>query len=107
MTLDSENPIFNQKNKEGRPLETICEDINQGQFVASGKFSALCKYCEEVWNHGEVSKLEEHLSNYCKGAPANVVRKYMTKVLKRQDKSTKKESSRVVVNKIFTIIMTQ
>ena len=31
----------------------------------------------------------------------------MTKVLERQDKSTKKESSRVVVNKIFTIIMTQ
>jgi hypothetical protein len=90
MTLDSENPIPNQKNKGGRPLGTIWEDINQGQSVAPGKFSASCKYCEEIWNRGEVSKLEEHLSNHCKGAPANVVRKYMTKVLERQDKSTKK-----------------
>ena len=90
MTLDSENPISNQKNKGGRPLGTIWEDINQGQSVAPGKFSASCKYCEEAWNRGEVSKLEEHLSNHCKGAPANVVRKYMTKVLERQDKSTKK-----------------
>jgi len=55
-----------------------------------GKFSASCKYCEEAWNCEEVSKLEEYLSNHCKGASANVVRKYMTKVLKCQDKSTKK-----------------
>ena len=93
MTLDSENPISNQKNKGGRPLGTIWEDINQGQSVTLGKFSASCKYCEKAWNRGEVSKLEEHLSNHCKGASANVVRKYMTKVLERQDKSTKKESS--------------
>ena len=38
MTLDSENPISNQKNKGGRPLGTIWEDINQGQSVTSGKF---------------------------------------------------------------------
>ena len=38
MTLDSENPIPNQKNKGGRPLGTIWEDINQGQSVAPGKF---------------------------------------------------------------------
>ena len=50
----------------------------------------MCKYYKEAWNREEVSKLEEHLSNHCKGAPANVVRKYMTKVLERQDKSTKK-----------------
>ena len=90
ITLDSENPISNQKNKGGRPLGTIWKDINQGQSVAPGKFSVSCKYCEEAWNHEEVSKLEEYLSNYCKGTPANVVRKYMTKVLERQDKSTKK-----------------
>ena len=83
------------------------KDINQEQSVALDKFSASYKYCEEAWNRREVSKLEEYLLNHCKGAPANVVRKYMTKVLERQDKSTKKESSRVVVNKIFTIIMTQ
>ena len=59
MIFDSENPISNQKNKGGRPLG-IWEDINQGQSVALGKFSASCKYCKEVWNRGEVSKLEEH-----------------------------------------------
>ena len=48
MTLDSGNPISNQKNKGGRPLGTIWEDINQGQSVALGKFSASCKYCEEL-----------------------------------------------------------
>ena len=48
MTLDSENPIPNQKNKRGRPLGTIWKDINQGQSVAPCKFFALCKYCEEA-----------------------------------------------------------
>lgn len=80
----------NQKNKGGRPLSTIWEDINQGQAVAPGKFSASCKYCETTWKRGELSKLEEHLSNHCQGAPADVVRKYMSKVLERQDKTTKK-----------------
>ena len=78
--------FLTKKTKRGRPLGTIWEDINQGQSVALGKFSASCKYCEEAWNREEVSKLEEHLSNHCKGASANVVRKYMTKVLERQDK---------------------
>ena len=91
MTVDSENPpVPKQKNKEGRPLSTIWEDINQGQIVALGKFPASCKYCEKTWTRGEISKLEEHLSNHCQSAPANVVRKYMTKILERQDKSTKK-----------------
>ena len=91
MTVDSENPhIPKQKNRGGRQLSTIWEDINQGQAVAPGKFSASCKYCEKTWTRGEISKLEEHLSNHCQSAPANVVRKYMTKILERQDKSTKK-----------------
>jgi hypothetical protein len=109
MTVDSETPIVpKQKTKGGRPLGTIWEDINQGKVISPGKFSASCKYCEQTWNRGEISKLEEHLSNHCQRAPANVVRKYITKVLECQDKSTnKKESSRVVDNKVFTIIMTQ
>jgi len=91
MSVNSETPsIPKQKNKGGRPLGTIWEDINQGQAVAPGKFAASCKYCEVTWKRGEVSKLEEHLSNHCKGAPANVVRKYMTRVLERQDNSTKR-----------------
>jgi len=48
MIFNSENPISNQKNKGDRPLGTIWEDINQGQSVALGKFSALCKYCEKA-----------------------------------------------------------
>src|SRR2546429_4908277 len=79
MILDSENPIPNQKNKGGRLLKTIWENINQGQSVISNKFSVLCKYCEEIWNCEEVSKLEEYLSNYCKSALANIIRKYITK----------------------------
>ena len=89
--VDSETPFApKQKNRGGRPLGTIWEDINQGQAIAPGKFSASCKYCKTTWTHGEISKLEEHLSNHCQSAPANVVRKYMTKILERQDKSTKK-----------------
>jgi hypothetical protein len=92
MTVDSETPIVpKQKTKGGRPLGTIWEDINQGKVISPGKFSASCKYCEQTWNRGEISKLEEHLSNHCQRAPANVVRKYMTKVLERQDKSTNKK----------------
>ena len=48
MTLDSENPIPNKKNKGGRPLGTIWEDINQGQSVAPGKFSASCKFVKKL-----------------------------------------------------------
>src|SRR4051812_9294240 len=79
-----------KKNKGGRPLNSIWEDIQQGDSVGSGKFSASCKYCDVQWKRDEVSKLEEHLSNYCVKAPATVVRKYMTKVMERQDKASKK-----------------
>src|SRR5436853_6447623 len=63
MTVDSENPpVPKQKNKEGRLLSTIWEDINQGQIVALRKFSASSKYSEKTCSHGEVSNLEGHLS---------------------------------------------
>ncbi|GBC52238.2 ribonuclease H-like domain-containing protein [Rhizophagus irregularis DAOM 181602=DAOM 197198] len=75
------------KNRGGRPPNSIWEDINKGEAVGSGKFAASCKYCKNTWSRGEVSKLEEHLSNHCPDAPAAVVRRYMTKVMERQDKS--------------------
>jgi hypothetical protein len=93
MSTDFTDPIpilTQKKNKGGRPLNSIWEDIQQGDSVGSGKFSASCKYCDVQWKRGEVLKLEEHLSNYCVKAPATVVRKYMTKVMERQDKASKK-----------------
>jgi hypothetical protein len=82
----ADSPI-QKKNKGGRPPNSIWEDINKGEAVGSGKFAASCKYCKNTWSRGEVSKLEEHLSNHCPDAPAAVVRRYMTKVMERQDKS--------------------
>ena len=97
MTTDSETStvptVPKQKHKGRRPLSTIWDDINQGQTVAPGKFSASYKYCETTWKHGELSKLEEHLSNHCKSAPADIVRKYMHKILERQDKNKKRKLS--------------
>lgn len=93
MSANLVNPIpipAQKKNKGGRPLNSVWEDIQQGESVGSGKFSASCKFCNSTWTRGEISKLEEHLSNYCKHAPAAVVRKYMTKVMERQDKPSKK-----------------
>lgn len=94
MTTTSEDspisPIVKQKNKGGRPLGTVWEDINKGEATAPGKFSAICKYCGATWKRGEIAKLEEHLSNHCQSAPANIVRKYMSKILERQDKAPKK-----------------
>ena len=90
MTIESGNSEDLQKHKGGRPLGEVWEDINQGQAVAPGKFSASCKYCEKIWKRGEISKLEEHLSNHCQKAPPDIVRKYMTKILERQDKASKK-----------------
>lgn len=87
----ADEPISQKKNKGGRPLNGIWEDINKGASVGSGKFAASCKYCDAKWNRGDVPKLEEHLSNHCKTAPAAVVRKYMTKVLERQDKFPSKK----------------
>jgi hypothetical protein len=82
-----------RKPKGGRPPNVIWEDINKGASVGSGKFAASCKYCNTTWSRGEVSRLEEHLSNHCQEAPAGVVRKYMTKVMERQDKSKKRKIS--------------
>lgn len=82
-----------KKNKGGRPLNSIWDDINRGTSVGSGKFAASCKYCNVTWPRGEISRLEEHLSNHCERAPATVVRKYMTKVMERQDKSKKRKVS--------------
>ena len=82
-----------KKNKGGRPQNCIWEDITKGISVGSGKFAASCKYCDTTWPRGEVSRLEEHLSNHCQGAPAAVVRKYLTKVMERQDKTKKRKIS--------------
>ena len=82
----ADSPI-QKKNKGGRLPNSIWEDINKGEAVGSGKFAASCKYCKNTWSRGEVSKLEEHLLNHCPDAPAAVVRRYMTKVMERQDKS--------------------
>jgi hypothetical protein len=79
-----------KKNKGGRPLNSIWEDIDRGESIGSGKLSTSCRYCNTQWTRGEVSKLEEHLSNHCPRVPANVVRKYMSKVIERQDKPSKK-----------------
>lgn len=82
-----------KKNKGGRPFNDIWEDIDRGKSIGSGKFAASCKYCNTQWTWGEISKLEEHLSNHCQGAPAAVVRKYMTRVIERQDKLSKKRKA--------------
>ena len=90
-TESADEPIPQKKNKGGRPLNSIWEDINKGASVGSGKFAASCKYCDTTWNRGDVQKLEEHLSNHCQHAPASIVRKYMTKVMERQDKLPSKK----------------
>ena len=70
------------KHKGGQPPNAIWEDINKGNSVSYGKFAASCKYCNVSWLHSEVSiRLEKHLSNYCQEASAEVVRKYMAKVM--------------------------
>lgn len=89
-TVSEVLPIDKQKKKGGRPLGTIWEDINKGESTSPGKFSATCNYCGATWTRGEIPKLEDHLSNHCQSAPANIVRKYMSKVLERQDKPPKK-----------------
>ena len=108
MITDSEvSPILDkQKNKGGRPLGSIWEDINKEVSVGSDKYSTSCKYCETTWKRGDISKLEEHLANHCQEAPATLVRKYMTKILERQDRPAKKESFQMV-NKVLMIIMIQ
>lgn len=92
----ADEPIpIQKKNKGGRPLNEIWEDINKGTSVGSGKFAASCKYCDTEWTRGDVSKLEEHLANHCQRAPAAVVRKYMTKVMERQDKLPSKKKRKL------------
>ena len=87
MTDHIEDLPIKKKNRGGQTLNSIWEDINKRETVGSSKFAAFCKYCKNTWSCGKVSKLEEHLSNHCPDAPAAVVRRYMTKVMERQDKS--------------------
>ncbi|GBC13550.1 ribonuclease H-like domain-containing protein [Rhizophagus irregularis DAOM 181602=DAOM 197198] len=87
MTDHIEDSPIKKKNRGGRSPNSIWEDINKGEAVGSGKFAASCKYCKNTWSRDEVSKLEEHLSNHCPDTPAAVIRRYMTKVMERQDKS--------------------
>ena len=78
------------KNKGGRPANPIWDDIIKGVSVGFGKFQATCKFCKETWTRGEVSKLEEHLANHCSEAPGSIVRKYLARLLEREDKGSKK-----------------
>jgi hypothetical protein len=96
-TLDSEK----NKNRGGRPPSFIWEDITRGSHVGSGKYQATCKYCNFSWARGDVSKLEEHLANHCSEAPASVVRRYLSKVLEREDKTNKKR--KIVANNQLTM----
>ncbi|PKB94216.1 hypothetical protein RhiirA5_386792 [Rhizophagus irregularis] len=65
MTDHIEDSPIKKKNRGGQPPNSIWKDINKGEAVDSGKFAASCKYY----------------------APAAVVGRYMTKVMKQQDKS--------------------
>ncbi len=87
----TDSPV--QKKRGGWPLGTIWEDIQQGESVAPGKFSATCKYCRVTWTRGDIPKLEQHLSNHCPEASGSVVRKYMTKIIERNDKPSKKRKT--------------
>lgn len=93
--LEDEPIPIQKKNKGGRPLNGIWEDINKGTSVGFGKFAASCKYCDTKWMRGDIPKLEEHLSNHCQKAPAAIVRKYMTKIMERQDKLPSKKKRKV------------
>lgn len=84
------NQEKNSKNKGGRPVSSVWEDFTRETQVAPGKYKAVCKYCNITWTRGELTKLEEHLANHCPEAPGDVVRKYLTKVLEREDKTSRK-----------------
>uniref|UniRef100_U9TCZ2 DUF659 domain-containing protein n=2 Tax=Rhizophagus irregularis TaxID=588596 RepID=U9TCZ2_RHIID len=57
----------------------------------------MAKYLSET---GDVSKLEEHLTNHCLEALASVVRRYLSKVLE-QDKTNKKR--KIIANNQLTM----
>ena len=74
------------KHKGDQPPNAIWEDINKEDSISYGKFATSCKYCNVSWPHGEVSRLEKHLLNHCQEALAEVIRKYMAKIMELQDK---------------------
>ena len=94
------------KNKGGRPPNSIWEDIVKGESVGSGKFRASCKFCETTWSRGDVPKLEEHLANHCPAAPAPVIRKYLSKILEREDNNNSNKKRKVVESTRAQLTMT-
>ena len=88
--MTSTSDLGKNKRKVRRPLSIIWEDITKGDHVGSEKYQATCKYCNFSWPRGDISKLEEHLANHCSEASVSTVRKYLTKVLEREDKASKK-----------------
>ncbi|EXX71684.1 hypothetical protein RhiirA5_437993 [Rhizophagus irregularis] len=96
-TLDLEK----NKSKGGRPPSSIWKDAIRGNPVSSGKYHATCKSCNFSWSQGNISKLEEHFANYCSEAPGSIVRKYLNKILEREDKVNKKR--KIVGNNQLTM----
>uniref|UniRef100_U9SMB5 Uncharacterized protein n=1 Tax=Rhizophagus irregularis (strain DAOM 181602 / DAOM 197198 / MUCL 43194) TaxID=747089 RepID=U9SMB5_RHIID len=86
-TLDLEK----NKSKGGRPPSSIWKDAIRGNPVSSGKYHATY----------DISKLEEHFANHCSEAPGSIVRKYLNKILEREDKVNKKR--KIVGNNQLTM----
>src|SRR4051794_18817125 len=80
---------ISKKNRRGRLLNSIWEDIEQEESIGSRKFLASCKFCSCEWKCGEISKLEKHLANHCEKASSKIIRKYMTTIIKYQNKTNK------------------
>ncbi|CAG8711027.1 43858_t:CDS:1 [Gigaspora margarita] len=61
--------------------------------VAKKKYEATCNLCRVTWNHGEPSKLENHLANHCQKANSTIICQILTKILSNnfeQGESSKK-----------------
>ena len=73
----------NKKNKNngGRPIGQVWKHFTRGDEKAKGKYEATCNHCDKSWDRGEPCQLEAHLASHCSGAPTEIVREYLMKII--------------------------
>jgi len=66
--------------------------MKKGQQVSRGHYFANCSYCNFSWKHGKPQILHEHLANYCKKCPQDVLLYYTNIVGKKIGESMNVEN---------------
>lgn len=82
-SIQEEIDVEKSKHAGGRPKNVVWNYFENKPQKAPGHFDAKCKFCNRYWKAGVVKKLQVHLAHECEKVDADLKRKYMHIVAKR------------------------